>query len=128
MTPLGASALQDQPAGFGGHSRPEPMGFCAAPIIRLKGSLRHSYKFSRLKKRVRLAFRKTSVKKGVLNLRPMWPERSGLGMRHYAGTFPEKKHFRLITYSPDISSVVFYNCTHLATRRPSVLVSELIPT
>jgi len=44
------------------------MRFCAAPVIRLKRSLGHGYKFSRLKKRVRLAFGKTLCQESSTDL------------------------------------------------------------
>src|SRR6266436_2691459 len=103
------------------------MRFCAAPVIWLKRSLGHSYKFSRLKKRVRLAFGKTVCQESSTD--PAALTTPIYGSYFLKRLFGNDKacSFRLCRRrQPDPSStrgVLFYNSSFLASRRPSMLVS-----
>jgi hypothetical protein len=70
------------------------MRFSTTPVVRLKGALRHSWKFSPKKKTVRLAVTGPSVKKGTSshvakNVARLHPRHlSDLFMRPAASKFP----------------------------------------
>ena len=105
------------------------MRFCAAPIVRLKRSLRHSYKFSRLKKRVRLAFGITLCQECSPGNEPQKCTRNSSIFPRPFFLFEPGGGFNPPSEEEPVGhlgkGVLFYNFRFLASQRPSMLVSGL---